>query len=627
MSQVLTMGQSIRTSRRQELVTLTMNGRKVEAAAGQTVLAAATAAGIDIPTLCHHPAISAHGGCRMCVVEIQKQRGLQPACTFPVSDGLVIDTETPRVVEARKFVLEMLFSERVHYCMFCPASGGEHTSDCELQLLAYRYGLTHWEYPPDTHHDWPLDATRSHFVMDHSRCILCRRCVRACGELAGSYTLGLEHRGTRTVICADDGVPLGESTCVNCGTCLQICPTGALMDRRSAFCGHEADVQRTRTTCMACGVGCPIETVVRHNRILRVEGVWSASNKGVLCEEGRFNALNGDHRRLTRPLVRRDGEAVECSWDEALSHAADGLRNAARIAGMITVRSTNESLFAFARLFHDVFRSDEISLISASVPPLDIGQRVGLADVSESDCVVVIGGDPWREQKVLAYLARRAMYNGAKLIVASAEPTGLDDFADTIIRLTSEEPSHARDPHRALGQIYHLRPDRLAQVKQAADEATRPIVLYGAGLDEQIIRTLHTLPARTRFVPLINGANAAGATLLGLQVRPISGDALYVVASDEHANGSALPEASFTVVQSAFRNAWTDRAHVALPSKIWYEKQGHITNFEGRRVALTRSVDAPAEILSDWATIFMLSVKLGRPLTCITVADRAMQSP
>ncbi|MFI5378912.1 MAG: molybdopterin-dependent oxidoreductase [Tepidisphaerales bacterium] len=602
------------------LVNITINGQKIQATLGQTVLQAATTAGIIIPTLCHHPAVKPYGGCRMCVVEIQKQRGLQPSCTFPVAEGLVIQTETPRVVEARKFVLEMLFSERIHYCMFCTISGGEHTSDCELQRLAYRYGLTNWKYAPNTNVRWPVDATRGNFIMDHSRCILCRRCVRACDELAASHTLGVRERGTRTMICADDGVPFAESSCVKCGTCMQVCPTGALFDRRSAYCGHEADIQRTRSTCMACGVGCPIETVTRNNRVLRVEGVWEADNAGVLCEEGRFKILDEAGPRVDMPLIRRNGTATECSWDEALTYVAGRLNKTKKIAGLITTKSTNESLVAFSRMFDDLFRSDQVSLLSGKVPPLDIGEPGNFADLQMADLIIVIGGDPWQEQKTLAYLTRRAIERGARLIVANAEPTGLEAYADVVIRLMAE-PANGKDPHAALGKIYHLRPERILQVKQGIDAAQHPVVMYGPGLDDEIFKTLRTLPSKTRFLPLITGPNIVGASLLGLDLRPVTGEALYVVASDEIPNGTDLPKADFTLVQSCYHNRWTDQADVVLPSKIWYEKQGHITNFEGKRMMLTRSVDAPTDILSDWATMFMLSVKMGRPLTCITVAD------
>ena len=131
----------------------------------------------------------------MCLVEIEKQRSLQPACTFPVTDGMVIQTESEKVQSARKFVLELLFSERIHYCMYCPMSGTDESTDCDLQRLAYRYGLTSWEFAPNYKKRWPVDASRPYFIMDHSRCILCRRCVRACDEIAANHTIGVQ--GTR----------------------------------------------------------------------------------------------------------------------------------------------------------------------------------------------------------------------------------------------------------------------------------------------------------------------------------------------------------------------------------------------------------------------------------------------
>jgi formate dehydrogenase major subunit len=239
-------------------VSITINGQEVPAIEGQTVLEAATAAGIDIPTLCHHPALSNQGSCRMCVVEIDRQRAVQPSCTYPVSDGMVVQTESPRVVDARKFVLNMLFSERSHYCMFCSSSGSGLSSDCELQKLAYRYGMDCWSYAPDWGHAWAVDASRKYFVMDQGRCILCRRCVRACSELVANHTLDVSRRGAGAMICADDDMPFGSSTCVSCGTCLDVCPTGALMDRRSAFMAHGGDTDRCQTTCMACAVGCQV---------------------------------------------------------------------------------------------------------------------------------------------------------------------------------------------------------------------------------------------------------------------------------------------------------------------------------------------------------------------------------
>jgi formate dehydrogenase major subunit len=206
------------------MVTLTIDNKLVEVEAGATVLTAARRAGIFIPTLCDHPALQPSGGCRLCVVEVQGARGPQTACTLPVSPGMVVATDTPALRASRQFVLSMLFSESNHICPFCPVSGG----DCELQNSAYHEQMTHWPYLPA----WTpsaVDASAAHFILDPNRCILCRRCVRACDELVGNSTLGVAQRGAKTHLVADGDVPLGQSSCVGCGTCVQVCPTGALV--------------------------------------------------------------------------------------------------------------------------------------------------------------------------------------------------------------------------------------------------------------------------------------------------------------------------------------------------------------------------------------------------------------
>lgn len=203
------------------MVTISMNGQEVSAPSGSTILQAAKLAGIDIPTLCHHQALVPVGACRICLVEVAGQRSLQTACTFPINSGMQVQTESPRVVSARKLVLDLLFSERNHYCMYCEMSG-----DCELQNLGYRYGIDHWVYPAYTK-PFPVDATHKYILMEHNRCVLCWRCMRACGELVANHTLGLRQRGAETMIHADMNLPFGESSCVSCGTCRQVCPTGA----------------------------------------------------------------------------------------------------------------------------------------------------------------------------------------------------------------------------------------------------------------------------------------------------------------------------------------------------------------------------------------------------------------
>jgi formate dehydrogenase major subunit len=190
-------------------------------------------------------------------VEIEQQRTLQPACTFPIFDGMVIQTESERVVASRVFALQMIFSERTHYCMFCPASGGDNNTDCELQKLAYRYGMTCWAHTPNYRKQWPVDATGQYFIYDQGRCILCRRCVRACRTISANHTLGVHNAGRDGR--RDDAVPLGLSTCVS-WQLPAVCPTGTdgspqfLPGPRNRRAAHQNDMpglqRRLRVECL-----------------------------------------------------------------------------------------------------------------------------------------------------------------------------------------------------------------------------------------------------------------------------------------------------------------------------------------------------------------------------------------
>lgn len=596
------------------LVNITINGRQLHARVGQTVLEAAAAAGIDIPALCNHPALKPEGACRVCLVEIEKQRTLQPACTFPVIEGMVVQTESEKVIAARKFALQMLFSERTHYCMVCPTSGSDHSTDCELQKLAYRYGMECWNYAPNYHKHWPVDASRKYIIMDHGRCILCRRCIRACDQIAANHALGIQQRGAKSMVTADDGLPVGTSSCVSCGTCVQICPTGALTDRRSSYMGHETEVKRTKATCMGCSVGCGVEGLTRDNVLLRIEGDWSAPNHGLLCSDGRFDACDMPLPRLKAPLLRRDGKLVEVSWSEALGAAAKRLGEAKRVAGLVSPRTINENLVAFSCFFNELLKSDEVALLYGGVPPVELGTPATLEDLPQSDCVIIVGGNPVKHQKVIAYLAKRAFDHEAKIVIVNNGSTDeLDALSDMRLRLDGIAHQSA-SPFEMLRYTYHLRLDGIAKLRGMVEPAKRPVVLYGPNLSTAAYAALRGLSDKVKFLPLVEGTNAAGAAALGLTARAVQGDVLYVLAGDEVPSGQQLPKAEFTIVQAAYRSAWTDAADVVLPARIWSEKKGHIVNMEGRQLPVVPLLEAPKDIRADWVPLAMLSAVMGHPV-------------
>ncbi len=569
-------------------VQLTIDGKEVVAQSGQTILQVAQANGIDIPTLCHHPSLVPVGACRMCLVEVEKQRALQPACTFQVSEGMVIHTESEKVVETRKFLLELLFSERNHYCMYCQMSG-----DCELQALAYRYGLDAWLYPrPYT--PLPVDATRQHFVMDHNRCVLCRRCIRACQELVGNYTLGLGGRGADSMIVADMNVPFGNSSCISCGTCLQVCPTGALMDRRSAYRGLEKDVDQTLTTCTACSLGCGIKVVSRDNQLLRIEGDWDGEvNGGIMCVKGRFDILAEERKRITSPMIRRDGKLEKATWDEALDAVAAKIKgNGANLAALASTRTSNEALNLFAETFNKLNASKVSSL--TPVPAFLSEASGSIAALDEADLYVVVGADLRIDHQVAGIMIQRSVMNrAARLAIVDDGPNGMDDMT-----------------------VFKFKTADLEKAIKLAAGAEMPVVVYGAEAGDLLPKLKEALSGKAQFVGLIPGSNSRGALAAGLAAEPaIDGaKAVYVMAVDDVVDPalmSSIETADLIVAQACYADALTDKADVVLPTTIWAEKSCTTTNGEGKVSTLKAAVQVPAGVKQDEEILKALAAKLG----------------
>ncbi len=422
---------------------LTINGKQIDVPEGTTVLRAAEMAGIHIPTLCDHKELAPYGGCRLCMVEVEKWRVPMAACTLPAAEGMVVNTETDAIKKSREFILSMLFSERNHFCPFCQVSGG----DCELQNAAYHEEMTHWPIQPGWS-NFVVDTTHPYFVLDNNRCILCRRCVRACSELVGNFTLAAAERGAASTIIADTDVPLGESTCIKCGTCVQVCPTGALIDRTSAYQGHDVSMEEIKTVCNGCSVGCSVKVIVRNNRIVRIEGDWDgAVNHGLLCEHGRYDPMNEKRNRITTPQMRRNGKLEPVSWDEALSALAGKLKPLAGnkkdgVAAIASTRLSAEALTMFKELFVDKFKSGMVTSTEEGVPTAAVtsfaeknGAFEGKLDVlRNADTVLCIGANIQKSHMVAGFLFKRNLSKGTHIINIDPEISDLDYLANTALK-------------------------------------------------------------------------------------------------------------------------------------------------------------------------------------------------
>jgi len=366
--------------------TFVLNGTTVPFEPGQTILEAAEAAGVRIPTLCHLKGCAPTGACRICLVEVDGARNLVESCSAPVTGGMVLRTDSPRVIAARKMNIELLMSSGNHNCLamemgedqwtdfqlqvhgygdgdaLCPAWG-----DCRLQDLAIEYGVTTSRFTPATEHP-PMELVNPLIVRDFSRCILCGRCVKACNEVQVNLAISHGYRGDRSKIVTKGDRPLFESDCVFCGQCVQACPVGALIEKKSMDAWRPWAVEKIRTTCPYCGVGCQQWLHVRDGKIVKVTAVEGAEpNQGRLCVKGRFGYdFIYSEDRLKTPLIRENGDFREASWDEALDLVADTFKKIIQesgpdaVAGVSCARSINEDSYQMQKLFRAVFGTNNI---------------------------------------------------------------------------------------------------------------------------------------------------------------------------------------------------------------------------------------------------------------------------
>jgi len=423
-----------------EMLKLTVDGRSVEVPAGTTVFDAARVAGVEIPHLCHHPALSVAGACRLCLVEVEGARGLVTSCAAPAADGMVVRTDTEKVLWARKAVLEFILADHPLDCLTCERSG-----ECDLQRYAYQYGVTGNEWPGAKRSAEP-DATNPFFERDHEKCILCGRCVRMCHEVQGVGAVDFTARGFAAKITTPYDLPLEESDCVFCGNCIDVCPVGALTPKLGMRKGRGGDLETVSTTCPYCGVGCRLDLKVAGGRIVRVDGGDGAANHGLLCVKGRFGWDYVHHPdRLTKPLVRKDGRLVEAEWDEAMDMVVSRLTRIARenpdaVAGLSSAKCTNEENYLLQKVMRAGFGTNNVdhcarlchaSTVAGLATAFGSGAMTNSIDeVARADAIFVIGSNTTEAHPVIGVRVKEAVRRGAKLICADPRRIELARLAD-----------------------------------------------------------------------------------------------------------------------------------------------------------------------------------------------------
>lgn len=436
------------------LVTFTLNGREVSGRADETILDVAKREGFPVPHLCYMDGMEAAGNCRACMVEIDGERVLAPSCCRHPSNDMKVTTDSERAVKAQKMVLELLQSDM-------PET--EYTRHNEVDFWSEKLGLGKPRFAPRE----VVEADLSHpaIAVNLDACIQCTRCLRACRDEQVNDVIGLAFRGAHAKIVFDMDDPMGVSTCVACGECVQACPTGALMPAREV--GLMVPDRKVESVCPFCGVGCQLTYNVKDDKIIYVEGRDGPANEKRLCVKGRYGFDYAHHpQRLTKPLIRRadapksgdfvmDPERVmevfrEASWEEALEVAGGGLRKIREefggkaLAGFGSAKGSNEEAYLFQKLVRTGFGSNNVDHCTrlchaSSVVALLEGIGSGavsnpVMDVAEAEVVILIGSNPTVNHPVAASWIKNAVNNGTKLIVMDPRRTDIARHAHRVLQ-------------------------------------------------------------------------------------------------------------------------------------------------------------------------------------------------
>ena len=447
--------------------TITIDGKPMDFAAGDTVLEVALAHGIDIPRLCYHPELKPSGGCRLCLVEIEGRPNPAPSCGLSCADGMIVRTTSGALTAMRRDIIDLFVSEHPLTCVTCDKNGA-----CDLQKYAYQFGVT------ETSYDFEVSRTlyqddNPFFVRDHQYCILCGKCVRVCDEIVGRNAIDFAGRGFDSHIATPfDGLMI-DSSCVFCSSCVQVCPTAALLPKKRLGQGRAWEFQHQRTICGYCGVGCSVEFVLKHGEIIDAQGYPEAPVNGeFLCVKGRSGwDFIGSPDRLTQPLVRRDlayelgltsepwelpatsplkarkadEYFIPVSWEQAVDIVASKLAHAVAfhgpdsVAGLASARCTNEENYLFQKFMRAGIGTNNVDHCarlchSSSVTGLGMAFGSGamtntIRGLRDADCILITGSNTAESHPVLSYEVVRAVKDGASLVVIDPRRVPMVDHA------------------------------------------------------------------------------------------------------------------------------------------------------------------------------------------------------
>jgi NADH-quinone oxidoreductase subunit G len=653
-----------------QIVTLTVDGKKVTAPAGSLLIEACKSAGIEVPSFCYYPGLSLQGACRMCVVKVEKMPKLQTACTTGVTEGMIVSTDSDEVRQARKAMVELLLGNHPLDCPVCDAGG-----ECELQDMTFSYGAAESKFiEAKNHRDEQQWSPVVYF--DRPRCILCYRCVRVCGEGMDVWALGIQNRAVGSVIAPNQEDHLD---CEECGMCIDICPVGALTSGAYRYKTRPWEMTHVGTTCTHCGDGCKTTLGVRRSEtgmeIVRGDNRdKSGINGDFLCVKGRYAFDFAHHpERLAQPLIRKNGKLTPATWEEAFALIGQRFRevrdqNGGNAIGVIgSNRTTNEENYLLSKFARVVLKTNNVDHHrTADFPALAAtlngkpGKTASMRDVLNAPAMLVIGNDPTNQHPLLAWQIRtNVRLRRAKLYIINSAPIKLRRQATAFGLLTAGAEAKAvaflAGDDSLLDALVSedMTRDAWIALRETIRGEQKLVVIFGSELRGRDLEKLVSFAAtlsEAKLICLGDYANSRGASEMGLYPDLLPGyeplanpqtfqqewgklptekglslpemveaakagklKALYVVGSNPVGRFGIDPFAlskTFVVVQDMFLTETANIADVVLPAANAYEKTGSYTNTCGD-LQLVKKAGEVTDAKSDFEMIVRVADAMG----------------
>jgi len=652
-------------------VTLTVDGKKLAVAAGTLLIEACRMRGIEVPSFCYYPGLSLQGACRMCLVEIEKMPKLQTACTTPVAEGMVVLTESDKIKQARKSMLELLLANHPLDCPVCDAGG-----ECELQDMTFKYGAAESKFIDLKNHREEQQWSPVVY-FDRPRCILCYRCIRACGEGMDVWALGIQNRGSSGIIAPNKQDHL---ECEECGMCIDICPVGALTSGAYRYKTRPWEMNHVGTICAHCGDGCKTTIGARRAdtgmEIVRGDNRdKSGINGDFLCIKGRYAFDFASHPdRLQQPLIKRDGKFAPATWEQAFERIAEKFKQilsgdgGPQSIGVIgSNRTSNEENYLLQKFARLVLGTNNIDHHRTADYPAFASALAGkpnatasMRDVFFAPAVLLIGNDPTEQHPLLAWQIRtNVRLHRAKLYLVNSSPIKLRRQASAFAQIApGSEASFVQflagnDAAAEAVVSSTLTREALGQMRDAVKQESGLVIVFGSELRGNAVKALvdFGLAQGAKFICLGDYANSRGAADMGLYPDMLPGyapvltntrfheewmdeipavpgmnllqmmeaakggklKALYVVGSNPIARYNIDPFAlskSFVIVQDMFLTETAAIADVVLPVANAYEKTGTYTNTCGD-VQMLKKAGEFAGVRTDFECIVRIALRMG----------------